>query len=453
MGLAAFVILVQGVSSARAMIEPLLLAMLLAIGMAPAISWLVRRRVPLPIALLLLLLVLLVLGLGVGALFVQSANDFMQQLPQYEIRLRGGLLASRDWVQSLHPSLDVSQMLASFDPAMAMDYAGALLGSVGNLLGNGMLILIVVIFLLLESTGLRAKFTLATGDDPETMSRLDHIAASINRYLVLKSLFSFINGAAVTLLLWIAGVDYALLWGVLAFLLNFVPGVGLPLSIIPPMLMGWLQGGVELMLIAGIGCVIIGTLVGNWLEPKYLGEGLGLSTFIVILSLVLWGWVLGPVGMLLSVPLTMILKIVLEASPSTHGIAVLLGTGKNANAQAATQSHIEEITATVSASTTHEEGKSTMFKVNEYFDGKVKSISFTSARGATTTGVMAAGEYEFNTGKPEIMVITSGAADVQQKGETTWTRYGAGGSFEVPGNSSFRIRLASDTTYLCYFVG
>lgn len=93
-----------------------------------------------------------------------------------------------------------------------------------------------------------------------------------------------------------------------------------------------------------------------------------------------------------------------------------------------------------------------MLKVNEYFDGKVKSISFASARGNATAGVMAAGEYEFNTGKPEIMVITAGAADVQLKGESTWTRYGEGGRFEVPGNSSFRIRLAGDTSYLCYFV-
>ena len=92
-----------------------------------------------------------------------------------------------------------------------------------------------------------------------------------------------------------------------------------------------------------------------------------------------------------------------------------------------------------------------MFKVNEYFDGKVKSISFQSARGAATTGAMAAGEYEFNTGKPETMVITAGSADVQLKGETTWTRYGAGGSFDVTGNSSFRIRLTADATYLCYF--
>ena len=94
-----------------------------------------------------------------------------------------------------------------------------------------------------------------------------------------------------------------------------------------------------------------------------------------------------------------------------------------------------------------------MFKVNEYFDGKVKSIGFTSTRGAATTGAMAAGEYEFNTGKPEEIVITSGVAEVLIKGETAWTRYGAGGAFNVPGNSSFRIRVTADTTYLCYFIG
>lgn len=92
-----------------------------------------------------------------------------------------------------------------------------------------------------------------------------------------------------------------------------------------------------------------------------------------------------------------------------------------------------------------------MLKVNEYFDGKVKSIGFASARGAATIGVMSPGEYEFNTGKPETMLITTGTADVQHKGETTWTSYQAGDTFDIAADSSFRIRLTADTTYVCYF--
>ncbi|MFP5441537.1 MAG: AI-2E family transporter [Gammaproteobacteria bacterium] len=444
LGLAAFVIVAQGVSSARSMIEPLLLALLLAIGLAPAVALLARRRVPVALAILLVMLALVGLGAGVTALFLQSVNDFAQNLPQYEVKLHDGAFATAAWINSLHPAINTATLLDGLNPAVAMDYAGTLLSGFGNLLTSALLILVVVVFLLLEATSFRRKVELA-GSDPARsaalLARFDRVAASVNRYIALKTLFSFINGFAVTIFLWIAGVDYALLWGVLAFLLNFVPGIGQPLSIIPPMLMAWLQGGVDLMIVAGAGCLVIGTLVGNWLEPKYMGEGLGLSTFVVILSLVLWGWVLGPVGMLLSVPLTMIAKIVLEAHPATHAAAVMLGTGREA------QAHPQ------ASSPATPQGNPPMFKVNEYFDGKVKSISFQSARGAATSGVMAAGEYEFNTGKPEIMVITSGAADVQLKGETTWTRYGAGGTFEVPGNSSFRIKLATDTTYLCYFVG
>lgn len=440
LGLAAFVIVVSGVSQARSMIEPLLLALLLAIGLAPAVGAMTRRRVPVALAILAVMLAVALAGLGIGALFVQTANDFMQQLPQYEARLNAQTLALVAWLDSLHPSVKTATVLDSFEPGMAMDYAGMLLGGFGNLVTSGLLILVIVVFLLLEAASFRDKVKLATERGHGVLTRFDRIAGSVNHYLALKTLFSAVNGIAVALFLWIAGVDYALLWGVLAFLLNFVPGVGLPLSLIPPMLMAWLQGGTELMLVAGIGCLVIGTLIGNWLEPKYMGEGLGLSTFVVILSLVIWGWVLGPVGMLLSVPLTMIAKIVLESDPSTRPLAVMLGTGRAS-------------ASTVNATPTTPEESTAMFKVNEYFDGKVKSISFKSARGDTTTGVMAAGEYEFNTGKPETMVITSGAADVQLKGETGWTRYGAGGSFDVPGNSSFRIRLTGDTTYLCYFVG
>lgn len=440
-GLAAFVIVVSGISSARAMIEPMLLALLLAIGLAPAVSALTRRRVPVVLALLLVMLAVVGFSAGIGALFVQTANDFSQNLPQYEARLDAQTAALVGWLDSLHPSFSIATALNSLDPGMAMDYAGLLLGGFGNLVTNGLLILVIVVFLLLEATSLRAKVILATTRGHGVLTRFDHIAASVNRYIALKTLFSAINGIAVTLFLWSIGVDYALLWGVLAFLLNFVPGVGQPLALIPPVLMAWLQGGPELMLLAGGGCLLIGTLIGNWLEPKYMGEGLGLSTFVVILSLVLWGWVLGPVGMLLSVPLTMIAKIVLENDPATRPLAVLMGTGADATVPPAPSTSVTE------------EGNIPMFKVNEYFDGKVKSISFKSARGDTTTGVMAAGEYTFNTGKPEIMVITSGHADVQLAGAATWTRYGAGGTFEVPGNSSFRIRLEGDTTYLCYFVG
>jgi predicted PurR-regulated permease PerM len=129
------------------------------------------------------------------------------------------------------------------------------------------------------------------------------------------------------LLVWACEVDYPVLWGVLAFLLNYVPNIGSILAGIPAVLLGFLQHGslTALVLISGYAGVNI--VMGNLIEPRFMGRGLGLSTLIVFLSLIFWGWVLGPVGMLLSIPLTMIVKIALESNKDTAWISVILGSG------------------------------------------------------------------------------------------------------------------------------
>lgn len=328
--LAAFVIVVQGMSAARTMIEPLLLSLLLAIGLAPAVGALVRRRVPVPLAILLVMLGVVAIGAAVGALVLQTINNFSLNLPLYEARLQAQVQTLGVLINNIHPAINTTTLTNSVDPGMAMDLARSLLGSFGNLISGGLLVLIIVIFLLLEATSLREKLHRATTHSHSVLNRFDRIAASVNHYLALKTLLSAANGVAIALWLWLVGVDHAPMWGVLMFLLNFVPGIGQTLAMVPILLMAWLEGGIELVLLAGAGGIVINTIIGNWLEPKYLGEGLGLSTFVVIMSLIVWGWVFGPVGMLLSVPLTMIAKIVFEANPSTHGIAVMLGNSTDA---------------------------------------------------------------------------------------------------------------------------
>jgi predicted PurR-regulated permease PerM len=334
-GLAAFVILVQGVAAARNYIEPLLLAVLLTLALAPLLAALRQRGLPAPLALLVILLGLLAGGAAVTLLVTHTVHDFSQQLPHYGALLDARLAQATARVDHLLPAVDLDTLTRQLDPSLAMGFASALLGGLGQLVTSGMLVLVIVLFALLEAGSLRGKLQRATRN-AATLARFDRIAASINRYLLIKGLLSALNGLAIALWFWFTGVDYAPMWGLLMFLLNFVPGVGQPLALVPPLLLAWLQLPGETLLLVALGAFVINGIVGNWLEPKYLGEGLGLSTLVVILSLVVWGWALGPVGMLLSVPLTMVVKIVLEGMPETHAIAVLLGPADNSQPAAST---------------------------------------------------------------------------------------------------------------------
>ncbi len=156
--------------------------------------------------------------------------------------------------------------------------------------------------------------------------RTEKIAEEIKRYMAIKTVISLLTGVFIGFWLWMLGVDYPLMWGLLAFLLNYVPNIGSFIAAIPAVLLAFVQLGLIKAGLTGLGFVVVNVVFGNVIEPRFMGKGLGLSTLVVFLSLVFWGWVLGPVGMLLSVPITMTIKIALEASEETRWIAILLGS-------------------------------------------------------------------------------------------------------------------------------
>ncbi len=139
---------------------------------------------------------------------------------------------------------------------------------------------------------------------------------------------SLATGLLAGFMLWALDVDYFVLWGVVAFMLNYIPNIGSIIAAVPPVLLALItQGPLVAGIIAG-GYLVINTVMGNIVEPKFMGKGLGLSTLVVFLSLIFWGWLMGTVGMLLSVPLTMIVKIALETSQEGRWLATLLGNGE-----------------------------------------------------------------------------------------------------------------------------
>jgi predicted PurR-regulated permease PerM len=189
------------------------------------------------------------------------------------------------------------------------------------------LIMLTVLFILLEASGFPNKLRAALDNPYESLANISKITEVINRYLLIKTQFSLITGIAIGIWLYVLGVDYPLLWGLLAFLLNFVPTIGSFIAAIPAVLLALIQLGTGSALLACLGYLVVNVSIGNVIEPKFMGRGLGLSTLVVFLSLIFWGWVLGPVGMLLSVPLTMVIKIALESNQDTRWIGIILGPG------------------------------------------------------------------------------------------------------------------------------
>ena len=192
------------------------------------------------------------------------------------------------------------------------------------MLSNGFLILLTVIFILAEAWTFPRKLRTVLDDPERDLPHFERFAENINRYIAIKTTVSIATGAFVSLALWIIGVDHAILWGLLAFLLNYVPTIGSAIAAVPPVLLALIQlGGGHALAVAAV-FVVVNVVMGNVVEPRFMGRSLGLSTLAVFLSLVFWGWMLGPVGTMLSVPLTMTAKIALEANPATAWLAHLL---------------------------------------------------------------------------------------------------------------------------------
>lgn len=325
--LAALVIVVAGLQAAQAVLVPVLLAAFLAIISIPPLTWLHARGLPgwLSLAIVVgggVLAVLVVAGL-IGA----SVNEFSQKLPEYQERLeeRTQEVFDRLKESGIGPAEQFEE-LEGFDAQKLLEFGGTVLGVVASLFSNVVLILLIYVFMLIEAAVLPAKLRAMPGYSSERGARFRQILENVRRYLAIKTQTSILTGVLVTLLLIVLGVDFPLLWGLLAFFFNFVPNIGSIIAAVPAVVVALVQLGPASAAYTATGYVAVNGLIGYVLEPRLMGRGLGLSTLVVFLSLIFWGAVLGPVGMFLSVPLTMIVRIALECTQETRWIAILLGS-------------------------------------------------------------------------------------------------------------------------------
>ena len=320
--MAAVVIILAGVKAASVIIVPFLLALFLAIILSPLFLWFKHKGVPEGIALLLIVVLLLGLIGTLVMLIGSSVQDFSHNVPLYEEKLRTDFRAFLSTLDGMGLKIPKEDILAIFATDSVMEYIAKTLKSLGGLLTNSFMIIVTVIFMLMEISQFSKKIQKS---DSSSLRSLVDVSDNVKHFILLKSMTSAATGLIVTVALILFDIHYAILWGVVAFLLNFIPNIGSILAAIPAVLMAMVQYNFTTALaVAGV-YLAVNVTIGSILEPRIMGKGLGLSTLVVFLSLIFWGWLLGPVGMLLSVPLTIMVKIVLNAKEDTKWIATLLG--------------------------------------------------------------------------------------------------------------------------------
>ena len=326
--LAALIIIAAGLKSAQEIMVPFLLAAFIATIAATPMFWIRAKGVPAGIALALVVVGIFTALLLIGAVATQSTSAFIAKLPFYQERLisiQGDLVVA---LEGFGIPVDLSKLLEGFSLSSALKFAGSTLASLGNLLSNGFLIILTVIFILAEATSFYPKLNSVLSNPQRDLVYFTRFANNMNRYVALKTSMSLLTGLLVSVTLWILDIDFPILWGLLAFLLNFIPTIGSIFAAIPPLLLALIQHSPSAAGAVALVFFLINMGVGNVLEPRYMGKGLDLSTLVVFLSLIFWGWILGTVGMFLSVPLTMTGKIAMEANPRTVWLARLLGQGE-----------------------------------------------------------------------------------------------------------------------------
>ncbi|MBA2543248.1 MAG: AI-2E family transporter [Deltaproteobacteria bacterium] len=313
---------------AASIVIPFLLALALATAFQPIGSRIARRGWPPLVSAILSTLAVLVIVGGVGVVVYLAVSDLVASLPVYSIKLSGFQESFADWLDA-RSMASAAQSVRTFKvTSPMMSYAQSSLLGVGGYLQTLFFVLVITAFIQLEARHYRRKLIKAF-EGPAPLRGIVAGLAEVQRYMLVKVILSAANGTFLGVWCWIWGVDSPLMWGVLAFALNFIPVIGSVIAAIPPIVLALLTDGIGHSIGVSVGYVLVNLVVDNVVEPKVMGKAVGLSPLIILLATLIWGFVLGPVGAILAVPLTMAIKIVFEHDPELSRIAFVMGEGSS----------------------------------------------------------------------------------------------------------------------------
>ena len=323
---AALVIIAGGINQVQSALVSFLVAVFLAVIGTPPVLWLERKRIPSLVAVLIVLAGMIVILLIVGGLVGASLSKFSDALPSLQQRFQEQVSALEALLVKKGIPVTEKMLHEYINPGGVMNLTARLIAGLGSALTNIILILLTVAFILFEASSFPVKLRAVIGDPQRAFPQFTRFVNNIERYVLIKTLISLATGILIGIWLSILGAQFPILWGFLAFVLNYIPSVGSTIAAIPAVLLALMQLGIGSALMATAGYMTINFVLDNVIETRLMGRKLGLSTLVVFLSLVFWGSLLGPVGMVLCIPLTMTLKFACENNKSTQWIAVLLSS-------------------------------------------------------------------------------------------------------------------------------
>lgn len=325
---AAVFIIIAGLRFASSIVVQFLLALFLAIIISKPMNFLKKKGVPTILAVFIVIVVVLASGLILFTIIGTSLTDFVDRLPEYQERLQNKLEFFLNWFNRHGISVADKTILDVFNTGAAMNLIANMLKGLSKTFSNAFIILLMTVFLMLEASDFPEKVRRAFSKPDTSLGAFETFTAKVQRYMIIKTVISLATGVCIGIVLAIIGLHYYFLFGLLAFILNYIPTIGSIIALIPALLIAIIELGFWQVVLVIAAFFAVNTIFGSIIEPRVMGRGVGLSTLVVFLSLIFWGWIFGPIGMLLSVPLTMVLKMALETREETRWIAVLLGPSK-----------------------------------------------------------------------------------------------------------------------------
>jgi predicted PurR-regulated permease PerM len=329
--LASFGLILFFMVQAREMINTLLLSWIIVLSASPLLYWLKRKNAPSWLAFAITLLVIVAVFAVLIAFMVLAVNRLAVAIPEYINSLDSALESIQDFLNGLGlENIDLITIGQFFDPGSIVTFAFDFIAGIIEGLSNIVLVLLIITFLLVDAFGIPEKLAREINTGNAYVKRVAEFSGDLRQYVYITTVVGLATGFLDTIFFLVIGVDFAVLWGILAFLLSYIPTIGFWLAAIPPTFLALLEFGPITGLIVFLGIVAINGFAENVVKPKYMGKGLNLSPFIVVFSVIFWSAILGPIGAILSVPMTLIWKeLILEADEQNAWLARLMSAGSD----------------------------------------------------------------------------------------------------------------------------
>jgi len=326
LGLAATIVTTLGMKTASGLLGPIFLALVLTIAVHPLHRWLSRHHLPGWAASTVCVVVVYVGLLGLALSLVVASARFATLLPNYEAQFTSLVDSTSRWLKDLGVGeSQVHQALNSFDFSPLTGLLTGIVGGLVSVLSDLVFILTLLIFMIMDSGTFSRHLQRAALTRPSLVTALESFASGTRQYLIVSTVFGLIVAVIDTGTLALLGIPVPVLWGLLSFITNYIPNIGFVIGLVPPAILGLLQGGPGLMLAVILAYSVINVIIQSIIQPKFVGDRVGLSTSLTFLSLVFWAWVLGSLGALLAIPLSLLVKALLvDVDPQNAWLSPLL---------------------------------------------------------------------------------------------------------------------------------